>query len=306
MQNEVDFNRIFSIIVTYHPNIEILKMQHLALINQVDTIIYVDNGSSNFNDIQTCLQNCCDEEKLVFIKNSNNLGLGKAQNIGIKKAMEMGAKKVIIFDHDSIPEDLFVSNLLATEFALMNNGVKVAAIGPTFYNKENGSYYPILRRKKFFRTKIDTNKDDVSVEFIIASGMLIQCDVLNIVGLMNEDLFVDGIDNEWCARALSMGFEIYVSLKAKMSHEVGDKRIRFLGRNMSFHSPERRYYLCRNSVLLFNFKHTNNISCTIEFAKTLLRLFVVLIVSNNRWLYLKYCIRGFNDGFHDRYGSCPL
>jgi rhamnosyltransferase len=40
-----------------------------------------------------------------------------------------------------------------------------------------------------------------------------------------------------------------------MWHQVGDDRLKVLGREISIHSPLRRYYLARNSILMLKQPH---------------------------------------------------
>jgi rhamnosyltransferase len=70
---------------------------------------------------------------------------------------------------------------------------------------------------------------------------------------MDEGLFIDHVDTEWCFRAQSRQYKLFGVPSARMLHSLGDHRIRiwFLRwRTVSFHSPARYYYILRNSLLL--------------------------------------------------------
>ncbi|HFP9739483.1 TPA: glycosyltransferase family 2 protein, partial [Escherichia coli] len=64
---------------------------------------------------------------------------------------------------------------------------------------------------------------------IIASGKLINLEVLDQVGFMEDDLFIDGVDHEWCWRAGRLGYKIAIIENAIMKHRLGDARGNFLG-----------------------------------------------------------------------------
>ena len=299
-------NGVFAIIVTYNSDLKILTQQFLSLINQVDGVIYVDNGSKNYESILTVNKQSTFFEKVWNISQISNVGLGKAQNIGIKKAIKLGAKHILLLDHDSVLEESFVSNLLFAESKYLDKKINVGIVGPIFFNQATNIFYPIIIKNGVFEKKIIDIQNDVYATFIIASGMLIRKEVFEDLGMMNEELFVDMIDNEWCARVTNKGYKIIVTPTARMSQIIGDRRINFMGRNMSSHSPLRRYYLCRNSLLMFRFKYVNIFSCFRELFKTILRLFVVLIIGPDRLKYLKFCMRGFYDGILGHIGQCPI
>lgn len=59
-------------------------------------------------------------------------------------------------------------------------------------------------------------------------------------------IFIDYVDTEWCFRALSKGYKLYMSEKAVMRHSVGDDTINLLNFKIPVHSGYRRYYRVRN------------------------------------------------------------
>src|SRR5665648_984549 len=76
--------------------------------------------------------------------------------------------------------------------------------------------------------------------------------VLDEVGPMNEAWFIDHIDLEWGLRARRAGHSLYGVVGARLTHSLGDRTQRIPGRerDVHIHSPERNYYMARNTVLL--------------------------------------------------------
>ncbi len=75
---------------------------------------------------------------------------------------------------------------------------------------------------------------------------------------MDESLFIDHVDTEWCLRAQSSGFRIFGVCDAVMTHSLGERRrdVWFLReRTVPFHQPFRYYYMFRNAVLLYRRKY---------------------------------------------------
>ena len=299
-------NIISAIIVTYNPSIEIFSRQIISLINEVDKIIFIDNGSKNYEDLINILNNHYDSyyNKFYIYRNNENLGIGKSQNIGIKLAQSLGSTDILILDHDSIIDIGFCKSLLCDRLKLSENNINVAAIGPIYYDENTNEIYPITKFYGPFIERIKIDNEPKNATFIIASGSLISLSVIDKVGLMNEDLFIDYVDVEWCFRAQDLGYGVYVSPSARMKHVIGDTRGSFFGRSISIHSPLRRYYLTRNSLFMLNSKY---IPVGYKIRETFLNIFrilILLITQKNKLNYIRSFFWGFHDGFLKIYGKC--
>ncbi len=298
-------NKIFAVVVLYNPDMEIVESQYNSLYDQVNHIVYVDNGSSNIKELEEkFFEKIQDRGKLTLIKNKENMGLGFAHNQGISYSKKENADYVLILDHDSVLKDGFTKSLLASY--LSSSETKIGAIGPIYINEETKEIYPITKYIGPFIKRIIPKTNLVEASCLISSGSLIPIKVLDAVGCMNEDLFVDYIDIDWSYRARNKGYKLYANPNAVMNHKIGDKRISVFGRKISMHSPLRRYYLTRNSIYMLTRPY---ISFGYKLRETVFntaRIIVFTILSNDRKSYLKYSLRGLLDGLRGRYGKCSL
>lgn len=297
-------NKVCAVIVTYNPDTETLKRQNRSLCHQVDAIVYIDNGSEDRSGLELLLESFSGQFQIYF--NPTNQGLGKAQNQGIRMAFRQGATHVLLLDHDSILLDGFVANLLEGESRMLASHCKIGAVGPVFYDEIRHTQYPVSVYGKLNIKKIYPRKEDLFASFLIASGCLIRKEVMEEVGLMNEGLFVDMVDNEWCSRASEKGYKLLVTPQAKMYHKIGDRRMTFLRMNISYHGPLRRYYLCRNCVHGLRFRGIPFFIRIRILGLSVLRMLAMVLTQKNRLTYWKYCFRGFCDGFRGVYGECPI
>ncbi|WOB82040.1 rhamnosyltransferase [Providencia sp. PROV114] len=286
-------NNIISISITYNPELELLLSQLTSLAKQVSYMLVVDNNSDNINEISSI---CSNFTNCLLMPLDSNMGIAHAQNIGIKKSHELNSSHVILFDQDSIPDQLFINNLLLDERELINKNINVAAIGPSFYDPKVNKPYPATVYKGPFLQRVQIMDQPVEASFIIASGCLIRNSTIEIIGLMKSDFFIDYVDVEWSYRAISMGFKCYISNKAQMSHSIGDKRISLLGRTISVHSPLRRYYLLRNSFHMCRLPYIPIGYKIRECIFNPIRFFVSLITSKNKINTLKYSYFAISDG----------
>lgn len=240
--------KVISVIVTYNPDPSRLMEQYHAIRNQIDGIVYVDNGSSAdpFSDAIS------DNASVIY--NKSNLGLGIAQNIGIRKAISQGATHILLLDDDSTPQPDMVAKLLDNFNTLQSQGEKVAVVGPRIRNLHlsESSYMkgPIISG---FRIKLvpAPEKAPLKVSHCISSGSLIPTEIFEKVGFLNEKMFIDGLDVEWCLRAGSFGYNSFMSHNAVLGHRLGNGSS---NRIMS-HSPQREYYIVRNFLYLSKLKH---------------------------------------------------
>lgn len=298
--------KVFSISITYNPDITLLDRQINSLYNQVQCVIIVDNGSLNLDELSEYLLNKQTDtnQNFIIIYNDKNMGLGYAQNIGIKEAIRNDASDILLLDQDSVLKGNFTAELFEARKELQYKNIKVGAIGPIYYSEVTNQVYPITKFWGPFIKRIEPSTKPEEASFLIASGCLINTDVLKDVGLMNEDLFIDCIDVDWSFRAQAKGYKLYASPKAKMMHTIGEKRMNIIGRSIAIHSPMRRYYIFRNSVFLVRSKNIPLGYKLREITFNTLRLIVYFSVSRERLKYLKYSFNGFKDGLKGIGGEC--
>lgn len=298
-------NGIYAVIVSFNPNLDLLEAEYRSISPQVEKIVYVDNNSKNREGLKLWYAKKRDIE-IIWL--DDNEGIGFAQNTGIKLALKEGAEHIILFDQDSVVDDNLVECLYEMEQKCMEEGVNVGIIGP-IYSSYDGRYdYPILsiEEGKLVQIPMDSFSEYKKVSHIIASGELIRRNVFDQVGLMREDFFIEYVDFEFCFRVALNGFSIVVTKKARMKHQIGDSQIMIGGRQIGIYMPFRRYFCCRNSVLLVKEKNIPKV-----FSKHYLKLsfgkfLVGCLYGPHRWLQFRYCIRGYMDGLRNISGKCMI
>jgi rhamnosyltransferase len=92
--------------------------------------------------------------------------------------------------------------------------------------------------------------EPVRSTYIIASGSLIRLSVLERIGGMQDNLFIDFVDIEWGERAAQEGYGCYLVPSVTMKHSIGDEFVTLLGRRVLLHSDFRNYFIVRNAVFL--------------------------------------------------------
>jgi rhamnosyltransferase len=239
-----------AVVVTFHPSRETLSRLLHATAPQVASVLIIDNtpGGAELGELAS--------SNIAAIRNSENVGLATAQNQGIRWAAERDFTHVFMLDQDSLPEDDCVERLHRAAQGLAEKGARVGAVGPCVLDNRTGRAYSF---KRFTYTGIKhtycaVGSEVVPTDFVIASGSLASAEALRAVGPMDDGLFIDRIDIDWCLRAASIGYGVYGVCAAKLRHEPGERSKRvWIGRwtEAAVHSPERTYYMIRNSILLY-------------------------------------------------------
>jgi rhamnosyltransferase len=243
---------VLAVLVAFQPEPALFKRSIRAVSQQVERVLVVDNGGASELLAEWHSRPACVE----LVKMHGNRGVAAAHDAGILRAREHGAWAVLLLDQDSVPEELMVSALSRACRSLMIGGRKVAAVGPRHHEPGSAelSGFP---REGFFSFEIlkpDRFAPPVACDFLISSGMLIPIASWEAVGGMEESLFIDHVDTEWCLRARAGGYPCFGVGDAIMEHQIGRGRRRFwLGRwrTAPMHPPERCYFLARNSVRLW-------------------------------------------------------
>ena len=294
--------KVACIIVLYEPDFDLLIKNILGLSSDVVFFIVDNSAKSNRFPLNFLLDQGVN---FSYIPMESNVGLAGAQNIALEAVTSASCyTHVIFFDQDSILSSKSFNNLCSCEIQLIENGIKVGAVGPVCYDPNDKNTYPLTYyRGPFIELRYPALDEELQVSFLISSGMLTRLSVIEEVGFMNEDFFIDYIDIEWSFRAQSKGYVLFGVGGAVMEHLIGDGRVKFFNRTISKHSPMRRYYLLRNVFLVFTIKHIPINYKVREFFLTGARFFVFLLYSDERLLFLKLSLKGVLDAFSGRFGK---
>ncbi len=194
--------------------------------------------------------------RVTCLANAHNAGVAAAQNQGIQAARALGADAVLLLDQDSLPPAGGVAHLQAQLNHHRGQGAPVAAVGPAYHQGDDNPWPGFVRIRPWGlrRVRPRAGETTVDADFLIASGMLIPGEVLDELGAMDEALFIDHVDTEWCLRARRAGYRLLGVTGAPFAHSLGERqRPVWWGRRRSVavYPPWRYYMMARNSLLLY-------------------------------------------------------
>jgi rhamnosyltransferase len=245
---------ICAVILTYQPDAKVLARQLESIVPQVGSVVIVDNGSVSAAR-EAMLETVRLFPSVRTILLGENVGVAAGHNRGIRAAREDRCRYVLFLDQDSIPDESMVRHLAGGLRRLENEGRKVACVGPRvrFPDCAELSSFASPAWLGLRREKCLSAGSLIECDTIISSGSLIPVQVVEAIGGMEEGLFIDQVDIEWCLRARSKGYRVFGVCGAILEHRLGEALPRiWIGRwrRLPRHKPFRYYYIFRNTVLV--------------------------------------------------------
>ena len=288
-------SEVCAVFVCFYPDFELFRSALLALSGQVGKIVVVNNGA----DAQ--IEQWLNGNDVVHLNYQKNLGVATAHNKGIEWAASHDFKYVMLMDQDSVASPNMVATMAASARQLELDGIKYAAIGPKIVSMKTGDPHPIIRLGLISNTRPydDAMNKAMDVDILISSGTLIPLEVINEIGNMNEGLFIDNVDIEWCFRAKYKGYKLYIEPNAVLRHNLGDstKKILLLGNMpMVLHKPIRLYYMMRNRIRLYSLVHTPTIWIVHDFFRVIAKFLIFSLLISPRKANAAMMLRGIADG----------
>lgn len=229
-----------------------------------------------------------ENSNIIYIPLKVNLGIAKAQNIAIEEVKKRKGQYILFLDQDSTICYEFAEQLLMEYTKISSSGIKISALGPSLKNTYSGKPY------KTENVKIYDGYTIPSV--LISSGMLVEINTINEVGNMDETLFIDYVDFEWCWRAKTKGYVCCMSRKIEMKHKVGVRDKNILGYAVLISVPIRYYYKYRNYLKLCYKKYVPLKWKIKTGLKNICFLLYIPLVSNNKIEIWQNMFKGIKDG----------
>lgn len=279
--------KILATIITYNPT-PLLEENITMLVNQVDTILIVDNSTKT--DSQEYINSLKNKVSILeVISNNGNKGIATALNTSLDFAEKHDYKWLITFDQDSKPTENFVQILLKGYKVHPDNEL-IAIVGPSHMLTDHD-------------IKVDSNLEKVELYPILTtmtSGNLVNVDLLFQHGVrFKDEYFIDYVDHEICLNIKDKGLLVMQCDKAILLHNLGEiSTHRFLHKNIKTtnHNYIRRYYITRNRLMMYKeyFKTQKKWVLT-DIKEFLLDIFRIVSFEKDKGLKIKSIFWGIKD-----------
>lgn len=213
-------------------------------------IIVVDNNSLN-DEAELLKNNYGDKVHILSCK--KNLGFSGGNNIGIKYSLEDKADFVLLLNNDTTVEADFLEPLV-NKFN-SSNQVGITAPQINYFNEPDkiwsaGGKISRIRSSGFAKSNIketEFNKGHKSVSFVSGCCMLIRNEVLERIGLFDENFFLYNEDTDLCERAIRAGYEILIISESKIYHKVNSSTEKNMSLLPLYYTTRNRLYFAKKN-----------------------------------------------------------
>ena len=217
---------IGAVVVLYNPTKN--EIQNINLYkDKVDYTVIVDNSSEDNQQMIDSVVGFV--SNIIYYSESINMGLAKGFNIGVNILKQQGCDWALLFDADSKIESDIIS-VYKKAIAECKRDVAVYSPVHIFERRKNKSY-------KGYR----------EIDWAMTSGCLYNCEIFKEQKGFFEDLFVDGLDMDYCFKSHENGYKVIECGEAIIKHNPAETR-NFFCFKYGIASPIRYYMQARQLI----------------------------------------------------------
>lgn len=249
--------RLAAVVLNYGtPDDTLLAVKSLlASRRRVEDIIVVDNDAHDAGsrrDSNGGLREALKDvwSGITYVQTEKNLGFSGGMNVGIREALARGADRVLLANSDVIVPPDCVTHLEQCLDRIPDAGIagpvvlarsdpdRVASLGMS-YARLSGRMRHRGAGTRLGGLELPAGR---AVDGVSGCLMLVEREVFEAIGLLDEDYFFSFEDLDFCLKARRTGFATVLSGSATVYHEGS--------RSIGADTPRRLYFAARNHLLL--------------------------------------------------------
>lgn len=282
--------KILGVIVLFYPD-NFLKRNIGSYIDNLDGLMVWDNtplaGQKEYSFVHP--------EKIIRAGEGENKGIGYALDKAVQYALSHDYTYLLTLDQDSYFKQGDFNTYLQEVEELEK---KRHAIYSTNYYimSQQATYYPVC-------------KGIHEVPSCMTSGSIYPVSLFKEIGYFREDLFVWGIDCEFCWRGKCHSIPTVCCDDIVLMHDLGyqRKKRKLFGKEVfpNEYGAARTYYNVRNGIILHK-EYPDCIDLKAHLRYHLYKRFVfILLYEKDKLQKLKALMYGYIDGKRGVLGVCP-
>lgn len=223
-----------SIITVNANNKEILKNCLASIYQHTNNIIFeiivIDNASTDGS--KSMIRSFFPQ--VILIENPENKGFSKASNQGLIIAQ---GRYCLLLNDDTYLNN----NALELMVDFMDKNPMAGACGAKLLNTDK----TIQRQGGLFGKKFWLAKTPTAVDFVIGAALMVKKEVIDKIGLMDENLFFYNDDLDWCMSIRKAGWKIYFLPQAIITHYGGYSSKKKFNPRLFIEGFKGGLYFCR-------------------------------------------------------------
>lgn len=278
MHGGVDMHAMAGV-VTFNPDLESLQHNLKCLKKVVQSIVVIDNDSNKKDMV--CL--LCEKLEIQYIQNDRNMGISKALNQMMNYAKVNGYDWVLSLDQDTVvPENILF------DYRKLFKKLESAKIG---------MFCPAVIEKNTKKNVVRGKGEYSYVKRCITSATMTNVEAWIEVGGYDEQLFIDYVDYDFCAKIRKRDYYIIQSNSTFIEHELGESELRyflFFKVRVSNYSSFRKYYITRN-LLVYIKRHCSFVEGIIEYIRLFRFILYTILYEKNKKEKMQAIKKGIRD-----------
>ena len=226
-------NKISWVVILYYPERSVID--NIKTYASLMDCVYLWRNSKIDKSVENEL-NLLLGDNIVWCGGENNVGIGVALNNILSISKSLGTDWLLTMDQDSSFSDGAI-DMISNQLSGINtntDGIAIVAANHVV----NG---------------IPAHNNSDSPKWVMMSGNFVNTRLAVECGGFNQDLFIDGVDIEFCRRLIARGYKVTIIYDAYLEHNLGGAcQVSFFGYKTitTNHSPVRLYYIYRNYLYM--------------------------------------------------------
>lgn len=211
-------------------------------------IVVVDNLSTD--DSVEILKRKEQELCFTLLCSPDNNGFSAGNNIGIHYALDHGCSHILLLNNDTVVTPDFLSELMK-----YNDGETALTGTILYYWKREEIWYGGGIVNKFTGKTVHLHKGEhlesvgnkpQAISFISGCEMLLPRQIIDSIGLMDEDYFLYGEDVDYSLRISKYGFDLKFVPTSIIYHKVNASTSKISKASQYYSARNRRLLIYRN------------------------------------------------------------
>lgn len=264
-------------------------------------VVCVDNGSSDGSP-QAIRERF---PRVTLIEAGANLGYAAGNNLGIRHALAAGAEWVMLVNNDATVAGDVIDGFEAARRACPRAGMLAGKV--YFAERPHTIWFAGQRVSELLgysgRPRGYGRRDGPRYARVRATGravgalMAVSRELVEAVGLLDEDLFAYVEDVDWALRARAAGWKVVFAPGARAWHRVSAST------GGELRSTHTLYYGVRNTIVVLERRRPVGTLGTAARRGTILATFTLhALTRHDRRAALRAVRAGFGDALHGRMG----
>ncbi|EOE2121892.1 glycosyltransferase family 2 protein [Vibrio vulnificus] len=259
--------------------------------NKVFRVILIHNGTDDWNELVDLSIKYSSEFEIHVVNNGDNLGYAGGNNAGF----EYLSKNNIDGDLLILNPDVILDKTTIDELVLAKNSEKdVGSVMVRTFDDKNIIYDSIVLSGFTQKYSICPTRTIISTDYCAGSCMLIDREMVERVGLFDENYFLYWEEVDFSLRIKENGYKLLSTTKSKICRKE----------NSTERSSNAYYYFIRNSFLLRKkFPLNRGKLCHYWFIMKAICSSFHKSVTEHNFSYLTSSVKGLFDGIKKNYGK---